>query len=98
MPIAVGATIVTANADEFKRVPGLTVENWLALRHAAPAVEGYGLSWSCCPSPDLLRKSTSPRRGEVDEAHDGRTDSIKTHPTLEKYDRIDPETVSWRKK
>ena len=27
---AVGATIVTANADEFKRVPGLTVENWLA--------------------------------------------------------------------
>jgi tRNA(fMet)-specific endonuclease VapC len=27
---AIGATIVTANADEFKRVPGLTVENWLA--------------------------------------------------------------------
>jgi len=24
-----GATIVTANADEFKRVPGLKVENWL---------------------------------------------------------------------
>jgi tRNA(fMet)-specific endonuclease VapC len=27
---AVGATIVTANADEFKRVRGLKVENWLA--------------------------------------------------------------------
>jgi tRNA(fMet)-specific endonuclease VapC len=26
---AVGATIVTANADEFKRVRGLKVENWL---------------------------------------------------------------------
>ena len=27
---ATGATIVTANADEFKRVRGLKVENWLA--------------------------------------------------------------------
>jgi predicted nucleic acid-binding protein len=27
---AIGATIVTANADEFKRVRGLKVENWLA--------------------------------------------------------------------
>jgi tRNA(fMet)-specific endonuclease VapC len=27
---AIGATVVTANTDEFKRVPGLTVENWLA--------------------------------------------------------------------
>ena len=27
---AVGATVVTANLDEFKRVPGLKVENWLA--------------------------------------------------------------------
>jgi tRNA(fMet)-specific endonuclease VapC len=27
---ATGATIVTANADEFKRVRGLSVENWLA--------------------------------------------------------------------
>ena len=27
---AAGATIVTANADEFKRVHGLKVENWLA--------------------------------------------------------------------
>jgi tRNA(fMet)-specific endonuclease VapC len=27
---ASGATIVTANADEFKRVRGLKVENWLA--------------------------------------------------------------------
>jgi tRNA(fMet)-specific endonuclease VapC len=27
---AVGATIVTANADEFKRIRGLNVENWLA--------------------------------------------------------------------
>jgi tRNA(fMet)-specific endonuclease VapC len=27
---AVGATMVTANVDEFKRVPGLKVENWLA--------------------------------------------------------------------
>lgn len=27
---ATGATIVTANADEFKRVRGLRVENWLA--------------------------------------------------------------------
>ena len=27
---ATGATIVTANTDEFKRVRGLTVENWLA--------------------------------------------------------------------
>lgn len=27
---AIGATIVTANTDEFKRVRGLTVENWLA--------------------------------------------------------------------
>src|SRR5215475_7884887 len=26
---AVGATIVTANAEEFKRVRGLSVENWL---------------------------------------------------------------------
>lgn len=25
-----GATVVTANADEFQRVPGLNVENWLA--------------------------------------------------------------------
>jgi tRNA(fMet)-specific endonuclease VapC len=29
---ATGATIVTANADEFKRIRGLRVENWLALR------------------------------------------------------------------
>jgi tRNA(fMet)-specific endonuclease VapC len=27
---ATGATIVTANADEFKRIHGLNVENWLA--------------------------------------------------------------------
>jgi tRNA(fMet)-specific endonuclease VapC len=27
---AAGATIVTANTDEFKRVRGLKVENWLA--------------------------------------------------------------------
>jgi tRNA(fMet)-specific endonuclease VapC len=27
---AIGATMVTANTDEFKRVPGLNVENWLA--------------------------------------------------------------------
>ena len=27
---AIGATIVTANASEFKRVRGLKVENWLA--------------------------------------------------------------------
>jgi tRNA(fMet)-specific endonuclease VapC len=27
---AVGATVVSANADEFKRVRGLKVENWLA--------------------------------------------------------------------
>src|SRR5882724_3221299 len=27
---ATGATMVTANADEFKRVRGLKVENWLA--------------------------------------------------------------------
>jgi tRNA(fMet)-specific endonuclease VapC len=27
---AIGATIVTANADEFRRVRGLNVENWLA--------------------------------------------------------------------
>ena len=27
---ATGATIVTANANEFKRIPGLKVENWLA--------------------------------------------------------------------
>jgi tRNA(fMet)-specific endonuclease VapC len=26
---AIGATIVTANADEFRRVSGLKVENWL---------------------------------------------------------------------
>jgi tRNA(fMet)-specific endonuclease VapC len=25
-----GSTVVTANADEFKRVRGLKVENWLA--------------------------------------------------------------------
>jgi len=25
-----GTTIVTANTDEFKRIQGLTVENWLA--------------------------------------------------------------------
>ena len=27
---AIGATVVTANTDEFKRVGGLKVENWLA--------------------------------------------------------------------
>jgi hypothetical protein len=27
---AIGATIVTTNADEFKRTRGLNVENWLA--------------------------------------------------------------------
>jgi tRNA(fMet)-specific endonuclease VapC len=27
---ATGATIVTANADEFKRIRGLNVQNWLA--------------------------------------------------------------------
>jgi tRNA(fMet)-specific endonuclease VapC len=27
---AMGATVVTANVDEFKRVRGLKVENWLA--------------------------------------------------------------------
>jgi tRNA(fMet)-specific endonuclease VapC len=27
---ATGATVVTANADEFKRIRGLNVENWLA--------------------------------------------------------------------
>ena len=27
---ATGSTIVTANADEFKRIRGLNVENWLA--------------------------------------------------------------------
>jgi predicted nucleic acid-binding protein len=27
---ATDATIVTANADEFKRIRGLKVENWLA--------------------------------------------------------------------
>lgn len=27
---AIGATIVTANADEFRRIAGLHVENWLA--------------------------------------------------------------------
>jgi tRNA(fMet)-specific endonuclease VapC len=27
---AIAATIVTANADEFKRICGLNVENWLA--------------------------------------------------------------------
>jgi tRNA(fMet)-specific endonuclease VapC len=27
---AVGATIVTANANEFKRIRGLSVENWLS--------------------------------------------------------------------
>jgi tRNA(fMet)-specific endonuclease VapC len=27
---AIGATLVTANVDEFKRVRGLKVENWLA--------------------------------------------------------------------
>src|SRR6476659_8970315 len=28
--LATGATIVTANTDEFKRIRGLRVENWLA--------------------------------------------------------------------
>jgi tRNA(fMet)-specific endonuclease VapC len=28
--LALGATLVTANLREFQRVPGLTVENWLA--------------------------------------------------------------------
>jgi tRNA(fMet)-specific endonuclease VapC len=27
---AIGATVVTANTDEFKRIRGLNVENWLA--------------------------------------------------------------------
>jgi tRNA(fMet)-specific endonuclease VapC len=29
---ALGATIVTANTDEFKRIRGLKVENWLVER------------------------------------------------------------------
>ncbi|MBR1126129.1 type II toxin-antitoxin system VapC family toxin [Bradyrhizobium lablabi] len=28
--LTAGATVVTANADEFKRIQGLKVENWLA--------------------------------------------------------------------
>ncbi len=28
--LSVGATVVTSNEREFRRVPGLTVENWLA--------------------------------------------------------------------
>jgi tRNA(fMet)-specific endonuclease VapC len=28
--LALGSTLVTANVSEFSRVPGLTVENWLA--------------------------------------------------------------------
>ena len=28
--LALGLTVVTANVDEFSRVPGLRVENWLA--------------------------------------------------------------------
>ena len=27
--LSLGCTVVTANVDEFSRVPGLTVENWL---------------------------------------------------------------------
>jgi tRNA(fMet)-specific endonuclease VapC len=27
---ATGTTVVTANADEFKRIPGLKAENWIA--------------------------------------------------------------------
>ncbi len=27
---ATGATVVTSNTDEFRRIPGLRVENWLA--------------------------------------------------------------------
>ena len=27
---ATGATVVTSNTDEFRRIPGLKVENWLA--------------------------------------------------------------------
>ena len=28
--LALGATLITANEGEFRRVPGLRVENWLA--------------------------------------------------------------------
>jgi len=28
--LALGLTVVTANVDEFSRVPGLGVENWLS--------------------------------------------------------------------
>ncbi len=41
-------------------------------------MRGYGLSLVCAPSPDLLRKSTSPRRGEVNWTR-GQADSIKDH-------------------
>ncbi len=27
---ALGATVVTGNIDEFRRIPGLSVENWMA--------------------------------------------------------------------
>jgi tRNA(fMet)-specific endonuclease VapC len=34
--LSLGLTVVTGNVKEFSRVPGLTVENWLAIASEAP--------------------------------------------------------------
>ena len=44
-------------------------------------MRGCGPSIVLSPSPDLLRKSTSPRRGEVNRTC-GLTESIKSHHAL----------------
>ena len=38
--LALQLTLVTANVDEFRRVPGLTVENWLTDAGATPVTGG----------------------------------------------------------
>lgn len=38
--LAFELTLVTANVDEFRRVPGLTVENWLTVTGARPVTGG----------------------------------------------------------
>jgi tRNA(fMet)-specific endonuclease VapC len=52
---ATGATIVTANTDEFKRMRGLNVENWLACRVAGARLLRQGM----CGATDRARRQVS---------------------------------------
>src|SRR6516225_9814388 len=83
-----GRTGATSEVDSLSTQPGYTpVAHPLTRKSGRPdlrrervGVRGYGFR-SSPPSPDLLRKSTSPRRGEVDGIR-GKADSIKTHSAL----------------